>query len=71
MGRAGQSGFLRAVLLAGLAAWLVSGSALAQAPLDAQLAAAADAAAVRVIAHLRGPDDGEAGDDEPWLQGHA
>lgn len=51
--------------------WLAARRALAQAPLDAQLAAAADAAAVRVIAHLRGPDDGEAGDDEPWLQGHA
>jgi hypothetical protein len=51
--------------------WLAARRALATAPLDGHLAAEADAAAVRVIAHLRRPGDEDSEGDEPWLQGHA
>ncbi len=57
MGRAGQSGFLRAVLLAGLAAWLVSGSALAQAPLIPGLPAATQGKAAKSAGDNPAPDD--------------
>jgi potassium efflux system protein len=56
-GRAGQSGFLRAVLLAGLAAWLVSGSALAQAPLIPGLPAATQGKAAKSAGDNPAPDD--------------
>jgi potassium efflux system protein len=56
-GRAGQSGFLRAVLLAGLAAWLVSGSALAQAPLIPGLPAATQGKATKSAGDNPAPDD--------------
>jgi potassium efflux system protein len=56
-GRARQPGFLRAALFAGLAAWLVSGSALAQAPLIPGVPAATQGKAARSAGDNPAPDD--------------
>lgn len=56
-GRAGQPGCLRAVLLAGMAAWLISGSALAQAPLIPGLPATTQGKAAKSAGDQPAPDD--------------
>lgn len=56
-GGAGQSGFFRAVLLAGMAAWLISGSALAQAPLIPGLPAGVAGKDVKAAGNQPAPDD--------------
>ena len=57
-GRAGQPGFLRTVLLAGTAAWLISASALAQAPLIPGLPAGAQGKDTKAVNGKAAPDDG-------------